>query len=199
MACSISRGSNPETTMGLCSSFAIHSYGLHPITVETWPGPMKRVQTHVGRIQNGADRRNDRDVIAEHGKIVKPSALARMQRERRRRRRGLKTDGEEHHVLVGIRFGELERVGRRIDDAHIHAACFVFQRTALRAGHAHHVAEGGEDDIRILRRATDRRQCVPSAARTPDIPDRGSVRYSRAECLSGRSDRWHGCGRRKLP
>ena len=38
--CSMSTGSNPETTIGLPSSAAIHPYGRQPMTVETCPGPM---------------------------------------------------------------------------------------------------------------------------------------------------------------
>ena len=49
--------------------------------------------------------------------------------------------------FCGILLRELQRVGRRIDDAHVHAARFVFQRAAVRAGNAHHVAKGGENNI----------------------------------------------------
>ena len=32
-----------------------------------------------------------------------------------RRRRGLKADGEEHHLAVGLRLGDSQRIQRRID------------------------------------------------------------------------------------
>ena len=40
MDCRMSSGSKPDTTIGLPSFFAIHSYGRQPITVETCPGPI---------------------------------------------------------------------------------------------------------------------------------------------------------------
>ena len=54
------------------------SYGRQPMTVETWPGPMKRVQAQVRRVEDRLDRRDDRDVVAEDGEVASmPSAFAR--------------------------------------------------------------------------------------------------------------------------
>ena len=50
--------------------------------------------------------------------------------------------------LSGFVSRQLQRVGRRIDDADVHAARLVFERAAVRARHAHHVAERGEDHVR---------------------------------------------------
>ena len=73
------------------------------MTVETWPGPMKRVEPHVGRIEDGPDRRDDRDVVAEDREVRdRPRPCAPHQRQRGRRRRRLEPDGEEHHVAIGI-------------------------------------------------------------------------------------------------
>ena len=113
--------------------------------------PDEGVDAHVGRIENRANGRNDGDVIAEDRKILDAFRFRAHQRERGRGRGGLESDGEEHHVLVGILLRQLESIGRRVNDAHIHAASFVFKRAAVRAGHAHHVTEGGEDHVGILR------------------------------------------------
>ena len=48
--------------------------------------------------------------------------------------------------LSGLSARELQGIRRRIDNADIHAARFVFERTAVGAGHAHHVSERSEDD-----------------------------------------------------
>ena len=133
--------------MGLRSFSAIQVYGRHPMTVETWPGTKKRIDAHVGRIENRADSGNDGDVIAKYRKIVDAFIAGAQQCQRGGRRGGFKSDGEEHHVLFGIVLGQFQRVGGRVDDADVHAARFVLQRTAVRAGNSHHVAERGEDDI----------------------------------------------------
>ena len=52
---------------------------------------------------------------------------------------------------VGIRLRKLDRVGRRINDAHIHTARLVLERAAVHPRHAHHVAKCGENYVRILR------------------------------------------------
>ena len=109
--------------------------------------PDKAVQAHVRRIENGANRGNDRDVVAEHRKVLHAQRLGAHERQRRRGRGGLESDGEKQHVLFGIGLRQLQRVGRRVDDAHVHPARLMLQRAAVRAGHAHHVAERGEDHV----------------------------------------------------
>ena len=54
-------------------------------------------------------------------------------------------------MLLGIHFCELDRIGRRIDDANIHPSRLVLERAAVGAGNSHHVAESGENHIRIRR------------------------------------------------
>ena len=65
-------------------------------------GADERVNAHVRRIEDCADRRDDRYVIAEDGKIVDALSLGSQKRQRGRRSRGLKSDGKKHHVLVRI-------------------------------------------------------------------------------------------------
>ena len=195
----MSSGSKPETTIGL------RSFCGDPLvrTAADDGGNVARadesVQPHVGRIQNRADRGDDGDVIAEHREVADALRLGAHHRERGGRRRGLKTDGEKHDVLVGIEPGQLQRIGRRIHDANIHAAGLVFERAALGSGDAHHVAEGGENYIRLLRDGQGRRRFFPWEARRPGSRGRESTRCFPEEYLSGRSDRWHEYVRRRLP
>jgi integrase len=98
-----------------------------------------------------AARRNDGDMIAEHGKIVDALGLGSHQRQRGRRSRSLEPDGEKHDVLLGIEASQFQRVGWRIHDADVHPAGFVLERAALGPRNAHHVAEGGEDYVGLLR------------------------------------------------
>ena len=84
-------------------------------------------------------------------KLSDALCLGAHQRQRGGRGGSLKSNGEKHDVLFGIEAGQLQRVGGRIHDANIHAAGLVLERAALGPGNAHHVAEGGEDYIRMLR------------------------------------------------
>ena len=143
------RTRTPRSACARC--FAIHAYGRQPITVETWPGPINASIRISGESRIARIAGNDRHVIAEDREIANALRLRAHQRERRRWRGRLEPDGEEHHVLLGIVPRQLQRVGRRVNDAHIHAARFVFQRAAAGARHAHHVAERGEDHIRAAR------------------------------------------------
>ena len=109
----------------------------------------KAVQSHVGGIKNRANCWDNRDVIAKDRKIPKPLGLGTLQGQCSRRRGGLKTDGKKHYVFQWIHFRELESIRRRIDDSDVDAARLVLERAALGSGNPHHVAEGGENHIRI--------------------------------------------------
>ncbi len=71
------------------------------------PGPDKCVQAHIRRIEDGADGRNDRNVIRENREIPDAFPLGPDQGESGGRGRRFKADGEEHHVPVRILLGEL--------------------------------------------------------------------------------------------
>ena len=64
------------------------------------------------------------------------------------RRGGLETDGEEHHLPVGILAGNLQGIQRRIQRPHLAAGGPCGQQVAPGAGHAQHVAEGAQDGAR---------------------------------------------------
>ena len=121
-----------------------------PITVETWPGPMKRVDAQPGRLEDRAQRRLDRDVVAEDGEVRRSLGACSQQRHRGRRRRRLEADREEDDAPVGQLRGERERVERRVDHAHVRAAGLRLEQRAAAARDAHHVAEGRERDAGLL-------------------------------------------------
>ena len=124
------------------------------MTVETWAGPTKPSIliapkfTHVGALQNVLDRGRREDVIAEDEEVRQTFLLGRQNGHRGRRRRGLKADGEEHHLAVGLRLGDSQRIQRRIDHAHVRAARLgLHQAEAACAGNAHDVAVGEQRDL----------------------------------------------------
>ena len=109
-------------------------------------------------------------------KLRMPSALARISVSAVEGAVVSKPMAKNMTCRSGIGARQLQRIGRRIDDADVGAAGLVLERAAVRAGHAHHVAKGGEDHVGLRRRWTGRRRCGPSAARRPGSPDRGPVR-----------------------
>ena len=85
-------------------------------------------------------------------KFLMPCALRLPDRHGIGRRGGLKADGEEDDLLVRIRGGDPQAIERRIDDAHVAALGLHLKQIAIRAGHAQHVAERAEDDVRAAAR-----------------------------------------------
>ena len=55
----------------------------------------KRIDPHVGRIENRVDRRNDSHMVAKDGEVADALSLGAHQCERRRRGGGIETDGED--------------------------------------------------------------------------------------------------------
>ena len=105
--CRISSGSKPETTIGLPSFFAIHSYGRQPMTVETWPGPINASMRMSGESRIARIAGMIVTWLQKTEKLRMPSALARIKRQCGGGRRGFKTNGEKHHVLIGVAFASL--------------------------------------------------------------------------------------------
>ena len=81
-------------------------------------------------------------------KLSSPARAACWMRHRGGRRGGLEADGEEHHLALRVVAGDLQRVGRRVDHAHIaRRAPWPAAATGRReAGHPQHVAVGAQDD-----------------------------------------------------
>ena len=130
----MSSGSNPATTIGFPYTSGTNRYGRMPTTVDTWPGP-----------RNPDSRRSGDSRIALIGgtivtwlqntlKFAHAERAGPDQRHRRGRRGGFEADGEEHDVLVGIVDGDLERVERRVDEAHVGAARLGLERLPLEPG-----------------------------------------------------------------
>ena len=69
----------------------------------------------------------------------------------------------------------------------------------VRAGHAHHVAEAGEDHARLVRDARCRRRRGPSGSRRPGSRGRARARRSPAAGRRRRTCRSSACGRRRPP
>jgi hypothetical protein len=75
-------------------------------------------------------------------------------------------------VLLRLVLRNAQCIERRVYHAHVGAARFVFQRRALRARHAHHVAECGKDGVPVLR---ERKAVVHAAHRQYAYRAAGSV------------------------
>ena len=146
----MSSGSNPATTIGFPYTSDTNRYGRVPTTVDTWPGP-----------RNPDSRRSGDSRMALIGgtivtwlqntlKLLDPERARPHQRDRGRRRGRLEADREEHHVAVGVVDRDLERVERGVHEPDVGAARLRLDEVAPGAGHPHHVAEGREDDARLL-------------------------------------------------
>jgi len=83
------------------------------------PRPEKPVQCQLGRAEDRLDRRNDCDVIAQQREIADALALGLQYRHGSARHCGLEAEGEEDDLLVRVVARDLQRVERRIDDAHV--------------------------------------------------------------------------------
>ena len=103
------------------------------------------VEPHVGRVENGLDRRQNRDVVAEHGEVQQSLVPRAEHGDGGGRRGGLEADGEEDDVAVGVADGELQGVERRIDHPHVGAGRLGIEQALAASGHLHHVAVGRED------------------------------------------------------
>ena len=96
------------------------------------------------------DRRNDRDVVAEHTEVADAECSGPDQGYGGGRCRRFETDGEEDDVAVRVVEGHLERVQRGVHESDVCAAGLGLDEVALRPGHPHHVAERREDDAGLF-------------------------------------------------
>ena len=112
----------------------------------------------------------------EHAEVrdVEPLRLEHSHRIRRGRR--LESDTEENHVSIGVLASKLERVQRRVHDAHVTTLALHPEEVPAATGHAKHVAERAEDHVRSrcdLQRLVDEleRRNAHRATRTVDHLD----------------------------
>src|ERR1019366_2647132 len=77
MDCRMSSGSKPAVTTGLPYWLAMNSYGRQPITVETWPGPMKPSSRRSGESRMALMAGTIVTWLQNTEKFVSPSRAAR--------------------------------------------------------------------------------------------------------------------------
>lgn len=107
----------------------------------------ERVELEIARIEDRPQRRDDRNVVAEDGKVADALALGLQDGERGRGRGRLEAECEEHDLSVGILAREGERIERRVDHPDVRAVAFRLQQRLLGTRDAHRVAEGREDHL----------------------------------------------------
>ena len=108
------------------------------------------VEPQVGRVEQRAQRRHDRHVAAHAAEVGDALGLRALERQRGRGRGRLEADREEDDLAVGVLLGDPQRVERRVDHPHVGALRLGLEQRAVRARHAHHVAEAGEDHARLV-------------------------------------------------
>ena len=89
-------------------------------------------------------------MITEQREIAYPVGLGLQHRHGRAGHRGLEAETEKNHFAIRVLTRQLERVQRRINHAHISAVGLGLKQTFLRTRHAHRVAKGSEDNLRLL-------------------------------------------------
>src|SRR5215207_11527780 len=114
------------------------------------PGPDKRVQAQIRRVEQRPHRRDDRYVVAEHGEVLDALLLRPLQGQRRRWGRGLEADGDEDNLAFGILARNAQGIEWRVDHADIRAFGLYLEQVSFRARDAHHVPKAGEDDFGTL-------------------------------------------------
>jgi hypothetical protein len=75
-------------------------------------GPDEAVEPQVGRLEQRAQRRDDRDVVAVDEEVGGRLALRPDERQRGRGGGGLEADGEEDDVPIRVLLRDPERVER---------------------------------------------------------------------------------------
>ena len=92
----------------------MNSYGRQPITVDTWPGPMKPSSRRSGESRMALMAGMIVTWLQNTEKFVSPSRGGAQHGHRGGRRRGLEPDGHEHDLPVRVLPGDLQRVQRRV-------------------------------------------------------------------------------------
>ena len=129
---------------------------------------------------------------------LRQAALARhQQRAGHGRRRRLEADADQHELALGLGGGELEGVGRRVDDAHVGAGGALGGQTAVRARHAHEVAEGDDGDLGQARQGDHHVEVADRghADRTARAGDQAHAGRQQVAQAVARDRPWCGCRR----
>ena len=158
------------------------------------------VEAQVRRLEQRPQRRHDRDVVAEARRSCgSPSAFARISVSAVDGAVVSKPIGEEDDLAVRVLARDPQRVERRVDHADVRAVGLRVEQRAVAAGHAHHVAEAGEDHAGLVRDGDRRRRRGPSGSRRPGSRGRGRARRSPAAGRRRRTCRSCACARRRPP
>jgi hypothetical protein len=108
------------------------------------------VESHVRRVEQRAQRRDDRHVAAHAREVRDVLNLGPLQRERRGGRGGLEPDREEDDLLVRVLLGNPEGIERRVDHAHVGAVGLCVEQRTVRARDPQHVPEAREDHVLLM-------------------------------------------------
>jgi hypothetical protein len=113
-------------------------------------GTDEAVEPQVGRVEQRAQRRHDRHVVAHAREVLDPLGLRALERQRGRRRGRLEANREEDDLALRVGLGDPQRVERRVDHADVGAGGLGVEQRAVAARHPHHVAEAGEDHAGLV-------------------------------------------------
>ena len=115
------------------------------------PRQQESVDAVVGIAEQGGKRRRHELVAGENGEVVQLALFGGEDGRRDRRGGGLEADAEEDDHGVGIVGGEGQGVERGVYDGYAGSVGLrVLEGAPVRAGNAHQVAEGGDDDVRLF-------------------------------------------------
>ena len=110
-------------------------------------GGEEGVDPALGRFENRLDGRRDQHLADEHGEVGQTTSTRLVDGHGVGRRRRLETDGEEDDLTVGLGFGDVDRIERRVHDPDVGSAGPCRVEIAVRSGYPQHVTERAEDDV----------------------------------------------------
>ncbi|CNU43574.1 Uncharacterised protein [Salmonella enterica subsp. enterica serovar Bovismorbificans] len=88
-------------------------------------------------------------MLAEKVEVSHVTLFCLLQRDGGGRHGGFKAQPEKYHFAGRVILRQLQRVHRRINNTHIRAARFSLQQRTLFPRHAHGIAKGAENHLRM--------------------------------------------------
>jgi hypothetical protein len=138
---------------------------------------------HLGRLEDVGDGRRRQHVVAQHAEVrFRPSAAACLMTSAVGGVVVSKPMAKNTTSRAGMVLRDLDRIGRRIDHAHVGAACLGLEQRQVAGGrHTQAVAVGAQDDLAVQRQADGQvdaadGQHTHRAARAVDHAHRGGSR-----------------------
>ncbi len=153
-------------------------------------GGEKALHLIVGRREDGLHGRGHQHMGGQDGEIGKSLLFGLIDRHSVGRRGGLEAYSEEDHLPIRVGLGQLHRVQRGVDNAHVTAGGLHRKEVAGCARHPEHIAEGAEDHLgtpRDLQRLVDEldRGHADWTAGTVDQADARRQQFIDAEAHDG--------------